>query len=80
MDQKRGGIILRVRRVLFGARDLGDQASSVISTVARTPGAMNMVPPPGPFDEPPEETAILDPEALPWELQSEDPEPPADRS
>ena len=62
--------MIRLQRALFG--DRSGRATSSIAAASRVPGTMTMLPPPGPFDEPPAEAITLDAELLPWELQTDD--------
>ena len=69
-------LITRFRRLILGSRT-GTVTSSLAAAGRLGPG--DMVPDPGPFDSPPTEPVLLDPETLPWELR-EDKSGPSDRT
>jgi hypothetical protein len=69
-------LITRFRRFILGNRT-GTVTSSLAAAARLGPG--DLVPDAGPFDSPPEEPIVLDPETLPWELR-EDWSGPDDRT
>ncbi len=69
MAQRRSGILLRIRGALFG-RGGGTTATSAFAAASRIGPEGSVMPAPGPFDQPPPEPVVLDPETLPWELGS----------
>jgi uncharacterized protein (UPF0548 family) len=67
MNERRVGILLRIRGALLGRR--GTAATSALAEAGRrSPGYLT--PDPGPFDAPPAEPVVLDPAASPWELSA----------
>ena len=61
-------LITRFRRFVLGNRT-GTVTSSLAAAARLGPG--DMVAGPGPFDSPPAEPVVLDPEPLPWELRED---------
>jgi hypothetical protein len=59
----------RIRRAFYGSRSADSDRLGTALRASGTVGVGILGPTPGPFDNPPEEEAELDPEHLPWELR-----------
>jgi hypothetical protein len=66
--------LARVRRRFFGERTpYTDSLTRTLASGGRGGvGVGNLLPGPGPFDTPPREPVVLDPDALPWELRDDE--------